>query len=757
MKNIRLIKNYIQMILLLTIGTLSYSGSPVLKFTRLSATTISVPSNNTGTAQYMVTNQSSRTHVLQMRSITGVSQNTSSGYCGNPFTLAYHQSCVLNLTINGSLIPSYFSGAPVLCEKGSSLQCYKPNTADVLTVTKTEPTYTVGGTVNGLLGTLVLENNGRETLTLTADGTFNFPTKEPTGASYSVTIQTQPATQTCTVSNGSGTISNANITNVTVVCSTNAYTVSGTATGLAGGESVVLQNNGGDNLRVSSNGSFTFATPVAQGATYIVTVLTQPNTQTCTVTNGNGTMGGTNVTNVSVTCSTNAYTVGGTLSGLASGESVVLQNNGGDNLTQSNNGGFAFATAVAQGAHYDVTVLTQPTTQTCSVTNGNGSMGGANVSNILVSCVTNTTALSTSVTSLALSKTGYTEYGVSRTPSSGVARTITITNTGQYPAMNLSISYPSWPSGTNASSNCGTSLAAGSFCTITITPGSTATSDGTNPCTAGTAPVAQTIAISADNASTVSSAAIILGYGCVYQGGYVYAFDDTTPDSSSVGGKVVTTSDQAQTYPNGIMWSSNGIDGNYNVSYDVIPLISETASAPTYNSAQSTYNNTYANSGTFPFPPSMNFVNCSGAIDGACNTNNILAFYNVYITNYGIGSLPYDVSSGTTNFNFYAAGLCKQSIGSYADWYLPAICEMGYGINACGTSDIPTIQNIQKSLIDISGFLNPSGQYWSSTEYADYAQFNAWFEVFAPNNSSNQYSDPKTIYLGVRCSRALTT
>ena len=43
--------------------------------------------------------------------------------------------------------------------------------------------------------------------------------------------------------------------------------------------------------RVSANGSFTFATPVASGAGYGVTVKTNPSGQACTVSNGSGTVG----------------------------------------------------------------------------------------------------------------------------------------------------------------------------------------------------------------------------------------------------------------------------------------------------------------------------------------------------------------------------------------------------------------------------------------------------------------------------------
>ena len=53
-----------------------------------------------------------------------------------------------------------------------------------------------------------------------------------------------------------------------------SYSVGGTVSGLSG--TVVLQDNGGDDLSLSGNGSFTFATQLAAGAAYNVTVKTSP-------------------------------------------------------------------------------------------------------------------------------------------------------------------------------------------------------------------------------------------------------------------------------------------------------------------------------------------------------------------------------------------------------------------------------------------------------------------------------------------------
>ncbi|TPW10187.1 MAG: secreted protein, partial [Halothiobacillaceae bacterium] len=66
----------------------------------------------------------------------------------------------------------------------------------------TPTTYTVGGTVSGLNGTVVLKN-GAESLTVTANGSFSFPTKVAHGSAYSTTVITQPSGQTCSVANAS--------------------------------------------------------------------------------------------------------------------------------------------------------------------------------------------------------------------------------------------------------------------------------------------------------------------------------------------------------------------------------------------------------------------------------------------------------------------------------------------------------------------------------------------------------------------------
>ncbi len=182
--------------------------------------------------------------------------------------------------------------------------------------------YTIGGNISGLTGTgLVLQNNGGNNLSVTANGSLNFTTQLPTSSTYAVTVLTQPSGQTCTITNGNGTVNNANVTNITLSCSntTTTYTIGGNISGLTG-TGLVLQNNGGNNLSVTANGSLNFTTQLPTSSTYAVTVLTQPSGQTCTVTNGNGTVNNANVTNFAVSCSNTALSC---ISGNGSGTNGI--------------------------------------------------------------------------------------------------------------------------------------------------------------------------------------------------------------------------------------------------------------------------------------------------------------------------------------------------------------------------------------------------------------------------------------------------
>jgi hypothetical protein len=260
--------------------------------------------------------------------------------------------------------------------------------------------YTLSGKINGLTANgLVLANNGA-TVSPGANATsFTFGPVLTVGSSYAVSVQTQPAGLTCSVANGSGTAGAANVTDVAVTCSSLSYNLGGTISGLTA--SGLVLSNGADKLSVAANAtSFTFANKVAYTSAYAVGVATQPTGMTCSVSNGTGTMPAADVTTVMVTCSPQAYSVGGTVNGLTQAGLVLA--NGGDLLTVSANGNFTMHQSVAFGSGYDVIVHTQPTGQTCTVTNGSGTMGAGPVNNVVVNCTLNSYTLGGSVSGLNL-------------------------------------------------------------------------------------------------------------------------------------------------------------------------------------------------------------------------------------------------------------------------------------------------------------------------------------------------------------------
>ena len=281
-----------------------------------------------------------------------------------------------------------------------------------VTIACTTNNYSISGTVTGLAGAgLKLRNNNNpaDEITIAKTGPFGFTFSTPilSGATYAVTVVAQPTnlSQTCTVTNGGGTVGGASVTNVAVNCVTNSFTVGGTVTG-HNGTGLTLRLNGTTDLAVSGNGSFTFPA-IADGSAYSVVVFSQPVQQTCPVTSGSGTLAGGSVANIVVSCATNTYTVGGTISGLT-GTGLVLRNSydsgiNAENLTVlAGATTFTFANQVAYGSDYSVSVLTDPSnpTQTCTVTaNGAGPITGP-VTNITISCTTNSYTIGGTISGL---------------------------------------------------------------------------------------------------------------------------------------------------------------------------------------------------------------------------------------------------------------------------------------------------------------------------------------------------------------------
>ena len=158
------------------------------------------------------------------------------------------------------------------------------------------------------------------------------------------------------------------VTDIAVNCAVDAYPVGGEVKGLApsANASVTLRLTAGAQASshvVRKNGAFEFPVAVANGTGYVVTVEKQPTNpwQVCEVTNGTGIVRGQAVKNITVTCTTQRFTVGGMVRGLQSGSSgLVLRLNGGQDLAIAGNGAFVFDEPLPSGTEFTVSVATNP-------------------------------------------------------------------------------------------------------------------------------------------------------------------------------------------------------------------------------------------------------------------------------------------------------------------------------------------------------------------------------------------------------------
>ncbi|MDP1827899.1 MAG: hypothetical protein Q8L48_31790 [Archangium sp.] len=144
------------------------------------------------------------------------------------------------------------------------------------------------------------------------------------------------------------------------------------------GTLTVTNATSGEALTFTSAGAQTW--PSRTTGPYSVSITAQPFNGTCTLMNGTGTA--TADVTLQVTC-TPLFSIGGTVAGLAAGQSVTLLNNGGDAVSVSADGAFAFPTRIA-GA-YAVTIQTQPGGQSCTLANETGTASG-DVTTVQVSC-----------------------------------------------------------------------------------------------------------------------------------------------------------------------------------------------------------------------------------------------------------------------------------------------------------------------------------------------------------------------------------
>jgi hypothetical protein len=119
------------------------SSKPLFQLDVITQAPNHIASNQSASAAYTVTNNTSNTRTLVMQAIPGITQiTTTTGACPNPIVLNTGQSCLLNLRINGAQIPSHITTGPIVCQVKSGTNtpnpylCSQPSRAASLFITK---------------------------------------------------------------------------------------------------------------------------------------------------------------------------------------------------------------------------------------------------------------------------------------------------------------------------------------------------------------------------------------------------------------------------------------------------------------------------------------------------------------------------------------------------------------------------------------------------------------------------------------------
>jgi len=317
------------------------------------------------------------------------------------------------------------------CVVGANIGTVVDSNITTVKVNCTSVSYLIGGSVAGIVVTgtgLTLQNsiNGGATVenTVVSAASYNFPTTLTSGQTYSVSILSQPTnpSQNCTMdvpANSSGTAV-ADVSNVNLTCLTNKFSISGNITLAAGTVDLQMTSTTGgvpnpvQNLAALPAGAFAF-TPIDDLSTYTVTI-TPPAGYGCVFVNGNGSgsFAGSNITTVDINCTpTGTYTIGGNVNLLANKGTLQMQlsKNGTpveDRVitgTGASPIGFTFTSSFATGDTYAI-AITNPSfpSQVCTVNAGgdpgSGTIGTANLTNLIIDCVTNTFSVLFDVTGL---------------------------------------------------------------------------------------------------------------------------------------------------------------------------------------------------------------------------------------------------------------------------------------------------------------------------------------------------------------------
>lgn len=159
---------------------------------------------------------------------------------------------------------------------------------------------------------LTVSNNGGAPETVESGATFYaFKNRIGSDANFDIKADTSPTGTTCEVINGKGKTSSYAPTNIFVVCTPIPHNVSATITGLGDNAGLVVVNGAAQYAIPAGATTFSFTLKdatgqvtggqVGDGVAYGFSVLTQPANRTCTIPDGGGIMGSTDVV-ININC-----------------------------------------------------------------------------------------------------------------------------------------------------------------------------------------------------------------------------------------------------------------------------------------------------------------------------------------------------------------------------------------------------------------------------------------------------------------------
>ncbi len=650
------------------------------------------------------------------------------------------------------------------------------STSDVaITMTcSAPPTYTISGIVSEssaiVLNAITLTdgNNNYTTIpALSPAGTsFSFSPGLIEGTLYAISIYNASPEQSCTLEAGgtacagnvcSGTIGTANITNITLNCPTVVtYTIGGNITNLQYATDLqnaytINSNNYNDYTGTISagTGSYQFPTSLIQGTTFTVEFDPQPSSQTCTLTSStlgvtctntgtsscSGTIATTNV-EIDITCQNPpTYTIGGSVYGPES--TVVLENTTNSNTVNIAGGATTYAFAAVPSGTYLIGINSQPSGQTCSLSQGSTpcsgnvcsvTVAGSSINNINLTCTgspspTATISISGGQSSLIIPVLNGLITGGTSSPGTIVIENTSSSATAYYVTASLA-SGINWPGVT--CTTCGSIAPSGGTCTIT--------------CSSSTPYIAENSAIEAIGLNTAGTGYIQAAFS-IYE---YLVWSINTANSTALVMQIGNSGNTIQflvhqycsgsgyqtNTPRTVPFCTNASDGNGAMSSPSI------ISGVTLG--------IYTCTGSSPYAGSI----VNGLSNGICNTYQLWGFFSGTAT-----------PAPTAYAAYPCYGLASDNSGSISTgtWYLPSLCEMVQDSAICtGGNALTNTIDTNLAQLGLGGLVYGAAGYWTSTTSSG-SNTAAWAAQFVEGGGSSgtQATQVSTTY-HVLCARSFT-